>query len=77
MFYLALYSLLQYFANQLLPLKDEQIVAKLMSNLSRCIKEFEEAVVLNQTVVRLPRSATHFFPGSIQTINYRKLIYSI
>jgi len=58
-------SSLQYFANQLLPLRDEQIVAKLMSNLSRCIKEFEEATVLQQTVVRLPKSATHFFPGNI------------
>lgn len=67
---------MQYFANQLLPLKDEQVVAKLMSNLSRCIKEFEEAKVLQQTVVRLPNSATHFFPGNIQIENCRQLIHS-
>nr|ALQ56926.1 phytoene desaturase [Crocus ancyrensis] len=53
-----------YFAKQLLPLKDEQIVVKLMSYLSRCMKEFEEAKVLQQIVTRLPESATHFFPGS-------------
>ncbi|XP_020574168.1 uncharacterized protein LOC110020416 isoform X2 [Phalaenopsis equestris] len=53
-----------YYANQLLPLKDEQIVAKLISYLSRCIKEFQEAIVIQQIVSRFPKSATHFFPGS-------------
>ncbi|KAL0914027.1 hypothetical protein M5K25_017524 [Dendrobium thyrsiflorum] len=53
-----------YHANQLLPLKDEQIVARLISYLSRCIKEFQEATVIQQIVSRFPKSATHFFPGS-------------
>ncbi|XP_058098319.1 uncharacterized protein LOC131243184 isoform X3 [Magnolia sinica] len=53
-----------YHANQLLPLKDDQIVAKVMSYLSKCIKEFEQASVLEKVVTRLPKSATHFFPGS-------------
>lgn len=53
-----------YFAKQLLLLKDEQIVATLMSYLSRYVEEFEKAIVLQQIVVKLPKSATHFFPGS-------------
>ncbi|KAJ6833824.1 phytoene dehydrogenase, chloroplastic/chromoplastic-like [Iris pallida] len=53
-----------YFAKQLLLLKDEQIVSKLMSYLSTYVEEFEKAIVLQQIVVKLPKSATHFFPGS-------------
>ncbi|XXG86297.1 hypothetical protein AAC387_Pa11g1219 [Persea americana] len=53
-----------YHANQLLPLKDEQIVAKVMSYLPKCIKDFEEAQVLEYVVTRFPKSVTHYFPGS-------------
>ncbi|XP_010918125.2 uncharacterized protein [Elaeis guineensis] len=53
-----------YNATRVLLLSDEQIVAKVVSYLSICIKEFQEAIVLQHTVVRFPKSATHFFPGS-------------
>ncbi|MQM02224.1 hypothetical protein Taro_034989 [Colocasia esculenta] len=52
----------QYQANQLLPLRDEQIVTKVMSHLSSCLKEFEAAKVVQQVVEKHPKSVTHFFP---------------
>ncbi|XAR59858.1 Phytoene desaturase (zeta-carotene-forming) [Bertholletia excelsa] len=51
-------------ANELLPLKDEDVTAKVMSYLSRCIKEFENAAVVEKEIGRFPKSLTHFFPGS-------------
>lgn len=59
---------LQYHANQLLPLKDEQIVAKVMSYLPKCIKDFEEAQVLEYVVTRFPKSVTHYFPGNAELL---------
>ncbi|XP_042494355.1 uncharacterized protein LOC122073790 isoform X2 [Macadamia integrifolia] len=53
-----------YHANELLPLKDEQIVAKVISNLSLCIKDFKDANVVEGQVERFPKSLSHFFPGS-------------
>uniref|UniRef100_A0A1D1XV48 Phytoene dehydrogenase n=1 Tax=Anthurium amnicola TaxID=1678845 RepID=A0A1D1XV48_9ARAE len=53
-----------YHAHQLLPLKDEQIVTKVISSLSNCLKEFEAAKVVQQVVVKYPKSASHYFPGS-------------
>lgn len=55
-----------YHANQFLPLKDDQIVEKVKSYLTTCIKEFGKANVVDQAVVRFPKSVTHFFPGSYQ-----------
>jgi uncharacterized protein with NAD-binding domain and iron-sulfur cluster len=53
-----------YHANQLLPMDDEQIVAKVHHDLSVCVPEFRSAMVMDYSVVRLPRAVTHFFPGS-------------
>ncbi|XP_042373138.1 phytoene dehydrogenase-like isoform X1 [Zingiber officinale] len=53
-----------YCATQLLALKDEQIVAKVVAYLSDCIKDFKEAIVVQQNIVKHAKSATHFFPGS-------------
>ncbi|KAF5449016.1 hypothetical protein F2P56_029505 [Juglans regia] len=53
-----------YHSNELLPLKDDDIVAKVMSYLSKCIKEFEDAVVTDKVIGRFPQSLTHFYPGS-------------
>ncbi|XP_077246693.1 uncharacterized protein LOC143886552 isoform X2 [Tasmannia lanceolata] len=67
-----------YHANQFLPLKDEQIVAKVMSYLSKCIKEFEGANVVEQEVSRCPKSVTHFFPGvTLHSSLYRPLVASL
>ncbi|KAH7834243.1 hypothetical protein Vadar_014095 [Vaccinium darrowii] len=51
-------------ANELLPLKDEDVVAKVMSHLSNCIKDLENATVIDKEIRRFPKSLTHFFPGS-------------
>lgn len=53
-----------YYSNELLPMKDEDIVAKVMSYLSKCIKDFEYATVMDKEIGRFPQSLTHFFPGS-------------
>lgn len=55
-----------YHANQLLPLSDEQIIAKVQRDLATCIPEFRSAQVIDSSVVRLPRAVTHFSPGSYQ-----------
>ncbi|WNZ21975.1 FAD-dependent oxidoreductase [Leptolyngbya sp. NK1-12] len=53
-----------YHANQLLPLDDEQIVAKVQRDLATCVPEFRTAMVVDSSVIRLPRAVTHFAPGS-------------
>lgn len=54
---------LQYHANELLLLKDELIAAKVMHQLSKYIKDLENASVVGQEIERFPKSLTHFFPG--------------
>lgn len=53
-----------YHANELLLLKDELIAAKVMHQLSKYIKDLENASVVGQEIERFPKSLTHFFPGS-------------
>lgn len=55
---------MQYHANDLFPLKDEKIVEKTMSWLSKCIRDFENAAVIDKEIERFPKSLTHFFPGN-------------
>jgi uncharacterized protein with NAD-binding domain and iron-sulfur cluster len=57
-----------YHANQLLPLDDAQIVAKVQRDLATCIPEFGTATVVDSSVVRLPRAVTHFAPGSYSSM---------
>ncbi|KAJ6708048.1 hypothetical protein OIU85_028337 [Salix viminalis] len=69
-----------YHANELLPLKDEHIAAKVMSYLSKCVKDFEAARVTNVEITRFPKSLTHFFPAGNRVVdflgegNYAKII---
>ncbi|KAF3340269.1 15-cis-phytoene desaturase [Carex littledalei] len=51
-------------ASDLLPLKDEQIVESAIAKLTKCMQEFEDAEVVQQKVVRCPKSATQFSPGT-------------
>lgn len=44
-------------------MKDEQIVSKVMSYLSNCIKDFENVAVIDKDIRRFPKSMTHHFPG--------------
>ncbi|KAL3514975.1 hypothetical protein ACH5RR_021877 [Cinchona calisaya] len=53
-----------YHANDFLPLKDEIIVKKVMSYLSKCISDFENVAVVDKDIGRFPKYLTHFFPGS-------------
>ncbi|KAL5791235.1 hypothetical protein ACOSQ2_006123 [Xanthoceras sorbifolium] len=53
-----------YHANELLPLKDEHVLEKVMSCLSKCIKDFDTATVTDKQIQRFPKFLTHYFPGS-------------
>ncbi|XVF67966.1 hypothetical protein PTKIN_Ptkin10aG0164600 [Pterospermum kingtungense] len=53
-----------YHANELLPLKDELLIEKVMSYLSKCTKDFESATVVDKEIGRFPKRLAHFFPGS-------------
>ncbi|XP_010531528.1 PREDICTED: uncharacterized protein LOC104807804 [Tarenaya hassleriana] len=53
-----------YHGNELMGTTDEVAVTKTMSYLSKCVKGFENAVVVDADVQRFPHSLSHFFPGS-------------
>ncbi|KAI5647787.1 hypothetical protein M9H77_33792 [Catharanthus roseus] len=53
-----------YHANDLMALPDEIIVREVMSCLTKCIKDFENAEVIDKEIGRFPQYLTHFFPGS-------------
>jgi hypothetical protein len=56
-------------------MKDEDIVAKVMSYLSKCIKDFEYATVMDKEIGRFPQSLTHFFPGNFRACYiYKKIL---
>jgi uncharacterized protein with NAD-binding domain and iron-sulfur cluster len=55
-----------YHANQLIPLDDEAIVAKVQKDLATCVPEFRNAKIIDSSVIRLPQAVTHFAPGSYQ-----------
>jgi uncharacterized protein with NAD-binding domain and iron-sulfur cluster len=55
-----------YHANQLLPMSDEDIVAKVQHDLSVCVPQFAEAKVIDQSIIRVSQGVTHFAPGSYQ-----------
>ncbi|MBM0744259.1 FAD-dependent oxidoreductase [Phormidium sp. CLA17] len=55
-----------YHANQLLPMDDEDIIAKVHRDLTTCVPQFHDARVIDSSVIRLPKAVTHFSPGSYQ-----------
>ncbi|MGF1542363.1 MAG: FAD-dependent oxidoreductase [Pleurocapsa sp.] len=55
-----------YHANQLLPMSDEQIIAKVQRDLATCIPSFAKAKVTDSSIIRVKEGVTHFFPGSYQ-----------
>jgi uncharacterized protein with NAD-binding domain and iron-sulfur cluster len=55
-----------YHANQLLPMSDAQIVAKVHRDLATCIPEFRTAQVVDSSIIRVRQGVTHFAPGSYQ-----------
>ena len=64
-FFVILHLAMQYHANELLPLKDELVIEKVMSYLSKCIKDLESANVVDKEIGRFPKRLTHFFPGEL------------
>ncbi|ACK72697.1 amine oxidase [Gloeothece citriformis PCC 7424] len=55
-----------YHANQLLPMTDEQIIAKVHQDLTTCVDEFRYGKVVDYSVIRVRQGVTHFAPGSYQ-----------
>lgn len=55
-----------YHANQLLNLRDEQIVSKVHQDLITCIPEFANANPIDYRVTKIRQGVTHFAPGSYQ-----------
>lgn len=55
-----------YGASSLLPLDDDAILKKVVSNISACDKGFAEAKIIDSAVLRFPRAVTKFSPGSHQ-----------
>lgn len=61
-----------YGANSLLPLSDEEIVAKVKRNIARCEPAFESAEIIDSAVLKFPRAVTHFSPGSHKNRPYQR-----
>ncbi|XP_048337346.2 uncharacterized protein LOC107427368 isoform X2 [Ziziphus jujuba] len=57
-----------YHASEFLPQNDEQLVTKVICYLTKCIKDFENAVVMDREIKKYPKSLTHFFPGSYKNM---------
>ncbi len=57
-----------YHANQLLPMDDQEMIAKVHRDLTTCVPQFRDAKVIDSSVVRLPKAVTHFSPGSYQSM---------
>ena len=55
-----------YHANQLIPLDNQAIVGKVKKDVATCVPEFENAEIIDSSVIRLPQAVTHFAPGSYQ-----------
>ncbi len=53
-----------YHANQFIPLKDQEIIPIVQRYLATCLPEFQQAKVVDSSVIRLPQAVTHFAPGS-------------
>ncbi|BAZ65302.1 hypothetical protein NIES4106_00390 [Fischerella sp. NIES-4106] len=53
-----------YHANQFIPLEDQEIIPIVQRYLANCIPEFQQAKVIDGSVIRLPQAVTHFAPGS-------------
>ncbi|KAM7253528.1 hypothetical protein ACFE04_021682 [Oxalis oulophora] len=48
----------------MLLLEDEIIVEKVVSEISKRVKDLDSATVIHSEIKRSPKSLTHFFPGS-------------
>lgn len=53
-----------YHANQLLGLSDEQVLPLVQKDLASCIMAFNNAKIVDHSLVRIRQGVTHFSPGS-------------
>ena len=53
-----------YHANQFVSLEDKEIIPVVQNYLRTCVSAFEQAKVIDSSVIRLPQAVTHFAPGS-------------
>ena len=53
-----------YHANQFVFLEDKEIIPIVQNYLTTCVSGFEQAKVIDSSVIRLPQAVTHFAPGS-------------
>ncbi|MEO0802299.1 MAG: FAD-dependent oxidoreductase [Cyanobacteria bacterium J06642_2] len=52
-----------YHANQLLPMSDDRLSAKIHRDLSTCVPAFQTAKLVDRSLIRVKRGVTHFAPG--------------
>lgn len=57
-----------YHANQFLNLSDQEILSIVQGYLATCIPAFQEAKIIDSSVIRLPNAVTHFAPGSYRSM---------
>lgn len=57
-----------YHANQLLPMSDDRLLAKIHRDLSTCIPAFNTAEIIDSSLIRVKRGVTHFAPGSYPSL---------
>lgn len=68
-----------YGASALLPLSDDEIIAKVHHNVCQCDPVFKDAKIVDTAVVKFPNAVTHFSPGSLrsrpdQTTSFENII---
>jgi uncharacterized protein with NAD-binding domain and iron-sulfur cluster len=56
-----------YGASALLPLSDEEIIAKVHHNICQCDPVFKNVAIVDSAVVKFPNAVTHFSPGSLRS----------
>ncbi|KAK9788284.1 hypothetical protein WJX73_005739 [Symbiochloris irregularis] len=57
-----------YHAGKLLPLSDDELVAKVMHDVTACTPSMAGAKAVDFTVVRCPKAVTHFSPGCYRSL---------
>ncbi|KAK2663773.1 hypothetical protein Ddye_002347 [Dipteronia dyeriana] len=60
----------QYYANELLPLKEEHVLVKVMPCFSKHIEEFDIATVTDKQIRRFSKLPTHYIPGSLLGVSH-------
>ncbi|MEC4813824.1 MAG: FAD-dependent oxidoreductase [Scytonema sp. PMC 1069.18] len=53
-----------YHANQFLSLDNEEIIPIVQRYLTTCVPAFQDAKIIDSSVIRLPQAVSHFAPGS-------------